>query len=395
MKQVAVIGGGPAGAIAAERIAAAGGRAILFDEKLAWEKPCGGGVTFKAAQQFPFLTADHSRYASIAKTRLEADGVGGATLSLTQPLLIFSRKVFNGLLLERAARAGADLECARILSAERSASGWSLQTRTSKFKADFLLLASGARNNLRHLGTQFAPEDAMIALGYFIPASRHHIDLRFFSRFEGYIWIFPRNGHLSAGICGKGESAAQLRTRLETYLTHQGIDFRHGTFYAHALPALASSSWPQNRIAGPGWLAAGDAAGLVDPVTGEGIYYAMRSGEIAGNLLANPAHTLEDLPHLYRQSLQSEFLAELSYAATLSSRLFLGTFLQGSNTARLVQFLRRSPRIHGLLQELFAGTLGYFELRRRVKSSLKGTLAEIALNLFLRRIIAPDQSPAS
>ncbi len=55
MKTVAVLGGGPAGAFAAERLARAGLKAIIFDEKLAWEKPCGGGLTFKAYNEYPFL----------------------------------------------------------------------------------------------------------------------------------------------------------------------------------------------------------------------------------------------------------------------------------------------------------------------------------------------------
>ena len=55
MRTVAVLGGGPAGAMAACQVVAAGARAILFDEKMAWEKPCGGGVTYKAYKQYPFL----------------------------------------------------------------------------------------------------------------------------------------------------------------------------------------------------------------------------------------------------------------------------------------------------------------------------------------------------
>ena len=55
MKTVAVLGGGPAGAFAAERLARAGLKAIVFDEKLAWEKPCGGGLTYKAYHEYPFL----------------------------------------------------------------------------------------------------------------------------------------------------------------------------------------------------------------------------------------------------------------------------------------------------------------------------------------------------
>ncbi len=53
--KVAVLGGGPSGAFAAERLAAAGVRTVLIDERLAWEKPCGGGLTFKAYNEYPFL----------------------------------------------------------------------------------------------------------------------------------------------------------------------------------------------------------------------------------------------------------------------------------------------------------------------------------------------------
>ncbi len=56
MKRVAILGGGPAGAFAAERLASAGLGVVLMDEKLAWEKPCGGGLTHKAYSQYPFLT---------------------------------------------------------------------------------------------------------------------------------------------------------------------------------------------------------------------------------------------------------------------------------------------------------------------------------------------------
>ena len=55
MKTVAVLGGGPAGSFAAERMAAAGLQVLVFDEKLAWEKPCGGGLTYKAYHEYPFL----------------------------------------------------------------------------------------------------------------------------------------------------------------------------------------------------------------------------------------------------------------------------------------------------------------------------------------------------
>src|SRR5580704_5332749 len=77
MKTVAVLGGGPAGSFAAERLARAGLRTIIFDEKLAWEKPCGGGLTYKAYQEYPFLIENDTPKKLIHSTSLCAPK-GGA-----------------------------------------------------------------------------------------------------------------------------------------------------------------------------------------------------------------------------------------------------------------------------------------------------------------------------
>jgi len=368
--------------MAAERLASAGLRTYLVDEKLAWEKPCGGGVTWKAYQQYPFLRQGSGR--SVASTWLHADHTSPLRLDLEQPLLIFSRRELNQLLLDRAASAGAELIATRVTEVDGPSSSWRITTRSgSTLAADFLVLATGARNPLRSLGTAWTPADAMIALGYYIPSDQAHIDLRFFAGLEGYIWVFPRNGHLSAGICGKGETAAALRQRLERYLSGRGISYKDAQFYAHMLPSLDPASWSRNRLSGPGWLAVGDAAGLVDPVTGEGIYYAMRSGDLAGQLLA------EGRPEAYAASIRSEFADDLAYAATLARRVYLGRFCGGANTTRMLQFLRRSPRVHAVMQELFAGTISYQELRTRIRGNFRSTMAEIAVNTFLRRMVTP------
>ncbi len=368
--------------MAAERLASAGLRTILIDEKLAWEKPCGGGVTWKAYHQYPFLQQATNR--AVRSTWLHADHTEPLRLDLQQPLLIFSRRELNQLLLDRASSAGAELVSSRVTGIDRLASTWRIATRSGpSLTCDFLIVATGARNPLRQVGTAWTPADSMIALGYYIASDQSHIDLRFFAGLEGYIWIFPRNGHLSAGICGKGETAAALRQRLEHYLRGRGISYKDAKFYAHMLPSLDPSSWSGNRLAGPGWLAVGDAAGLVDPVTGEGIYYAMRSGDLAGQLLA------EGRPEAYADSVRSEFADDLAYAATLARRVYLGRFCGGANTTRLLQFLRRSPRIHAVMQELFAGTISYRELRTRIRGNFKSTMAEIAVNSFLRRMVTP------
>ncbi len=385
MKRVAVLGGGPAGAFAAARLSAAGLSTVLLDEKLAWEKPCGGGLTFKAYDRYPFLTESTASKHFVQEAVVSAPNAGESRMFLKQPLVIYSRLQLNQMLLERAAQAGARIEKERVLAAERHDSGWRIRTRSGTLDADYCIVATGARNPLKNVGTEFTPADTMVALGYYIPAAQNRIDIQFLPHLEGYIWIFPRCGHLSAGICGKGESAQSLRARLERYLQEHAIDFRGAQFYAHLLPALASSSWKKNRIAGDGWLAAGDAAGLVDPITGEGLYYALRSGDLAAETILS--HEPARCAGVYRNAIHDDFAADLAFGATLARRVYLGTFLSRSVPDRMVQFMRRSPRFHDLMQDLFAGTQPYLELRNRLLRNLNGTLYEVVMNFFLQRLV--------
>ncbi|MCX6625536.1 MAG: NAD(P)/FAD-dependent oxidoreductase, partial [Acidobacteria bacterium] len=247
MKQVAVIGGGPAGAFAAERLAAAGLRTVILDENLAWEKPCGGGLTAKAYGQYPFLLENDTPKRLIHHAFLSAPEAGGARVKLAQPMLVYSRLDLNNLLLQRAEKAGAQVEQTRVLAVERSGSAWKLKTRNGVMIADYCIVATGARNPLRNVGTEWTPDDTMCALGYYIPSSQEHIDIQFLPRLEGYIWIFPRCGHLSAGICGRGFTSQQLRAQLEAFLNQKGICWKNGRFYAHVLPSLSPPHWRNNR----------------------------------------------------------------------------------------------------------------------------------------------------
>lgn len=384
MKRVAILGGGPAGAFAAEQLASAGLNVILFDEKLAWEKPCGGGLTHKAYSQYPFLLENSTPKRFVRETILSAPRAGEACLKLDEPLLIYSRYDLNNMLLERAGRAGAQIEKARITELFRYGSGWHLRTSSGTADADFVVVATGARNPLREVGTQLKPQDAMSALGYYVPGEQDRIDIQFLPNLEGYIWVFPRCGHLSVGICGKGEPASALRKRLELYMVEKGISSKGARFYSHLLPSLETKSWKANRVSGEGWLAVGDAAGLVDPITGEGLYYAIRSGDLAAQaLVADSA----ERPLHYRKLLRHDFAADLEFGSRLAKRVFGGRFLFGSVPSRMVQFTRRSPRFSAIMQDLFAGKQPYLGLKRRLLENLNGSLYEIGMSFGFSRIV--------
>ncbi len=143
MKRVAVLGGGPAGAFAAERLASAGLETIVFDEKLAWEKPCGGGLTYKAYNQYPFLIDNDTPKKFITETYLAAPKAGAVKMGLSRPLVIYSRLDLNRMLLQRAEKAGAQLEKTRVLEIERAGRGWMLKTQHGSLDADFCIVATG------------------------------------------------------------------------------------------------------------------------------------------------------------------------------------------------------------------------------------------------------------
>jgi geranylgeranyl diphosphate/geranylgeranyl-bacteriochlorophyllide a reductase len=387
MKRVAILGGGPAGAFAAEQLASAGMKVVLIDEKLAWEKPCGGGLTFKAYQQYPFLIDNPMPKRFVTETVLAAPKAGEATLKLAEPLVIYSRYDLNHMLLERAGQAGAQIEKTRVNGLSRQGEGWRLDTSGGAMEADFCIVATGARNPLREVGTRLTGSDTMAALGYYVEGEQARIDIQFLPKLEGYIWVFPRCGHLSVGICGKGEPAASLRQRLEAFMDERGIRWQGARFYSHLLPSLETRSWKSNRVAGEGWMAVGDAAGLVDPITGEGLYYAIRSGDLAAkSLLAEVGGLNERVTH-YRKALRTDFTADLEFGSRLAKRVFHGSFLFGGVPARMVQFTRRSPRFAAIMRDLFAGRQPYLGLKKRLMENLNPSLCEIALSLGLSRIV--------
>lgn len=385
MKRVAILGGGPAGAFAAAQLSAAGLETVVFDEKLAWEKPCGGGLTYKAYNQYPFLIDNSTPKKMIAETVLAAPRAGAVTLRLRNPIVIYSRFDLNRLLLERAERAGAHIEKARVTEMLRSSNGWQLKTKSGAMHADYCIVATGARNPLRDVGTQLTQSDAMSALGYYVPGDREQIDIQFLPNLEGYIWVFPRCGHLSVGICGKGEPALSLRKRLEAYMLEKGLSWHGAAFYSHLLPSLETPAWKQNRVAGDGWMAVGDAAGLVDPITGEGLYYAIRSADLAAKALLSEIGDLAG--QAYRRMLRRDFAADLEFGSRLAKRVFFGHFLFGSVPGRMVQFTRRSPKFANIMQDMFAGTQPYLGLKRRLIENLNGSLLEIAMNVSLKKLL--------
>ncbi len=374
---VAIVGAGPAGAFTAELLACAGRNVLLIDEKLAWEKPCGGGVTDKALSRYPFLREAAVERNWVGECEFISPTGRRVILQLDRPIAIFSRHVLNGLILERARSAGAELLQDRVTAIGGGAGNWQLTTRSGRIDAAYLVLAAGGRNPFRAQFAQpFQRNDLMATAGYYVRGSSPRMMIKFIPGLAGYIWSFPRRDHFSAGICGKmdGRSTSELRHMLEDFLSGEGFNFDGAPFYSHILPALSEHSLRELCVQGQGWAMVGDAAGFVDPITGEGLYYAFRSAELLAEAF------LAGHPEQYAQQVGADFLPDLQTAAAVSDRFFFGNFLGGGVIERMVQFTESSPSFRALMCDLFAGVQGYIGLKRRAYRNLLPSLVEILVH---------------
>jgi len=217
-KRISIIGGGPAGAFAAAELARGGLDVLVFDEKLAWEKPCGGGITPKAITRWPFLRDALADRNWIKHCEVTAPSGRKVNFALDSQIAIFSRLALNGLMLEKARNAGVQVLQERIVNIGGAPGNWSLSSSSSRYEADFVVLAAGARNPFRgqfsHPG---GPENFTVAVGYYVPGTDRTVQIKFLPGLHGYIWVFPRADHFSVGICGRmqGKNTADLRRILE------------------------------------------------------------------------------------------------------------------------------------------------------------------------------------
>ena len=289
---VAVVGAGPAGSMAAVALlrAAPGLRVALLDAAdFPRDKVCGDGIGPDVIDRLTELGLRDvvDGWTSLRRFDIRY-GAAAVRRSLTRPMWVIPRKVFDARLVEAATARGARLVNHRVRQLRPIGDGVELDGRV---RARVVIGADGAHSVVR--GAVGAPSSARRALalrGYAaVPSDGRGVQRIVFSgrRHPSYAWSFDRGDGLAN--VGYGElldprarppTRASMLARLEQLLpgaTESGSGWR-----GHHLPL---SSWrfshPQGRV-----LLAGDAAGLVNPVTGEGIYYAVTTGMLAGAVAA-------------------------------------------------------------------------------------------------------------
>ena len=385
MSEIVIIGGGPSGAMCGAELARTGHSVQIFDEHLAWEKPCGGGLTYKATQCFPFLLDNPHPKKLIRDVQIISGENQRVSLDLQHPIVIYSRTVLNGMLLDRAREAGCKIQQSRVQGVDTSDDKPRYSVDGDWRKADFLVLASGARNQMLPGIRPLSRDELEMTQGYYVPQTSDEIIIKFMPNFEGYIWSFPRADHLSLGICGSmtAHTSTELRNHLHQFAASEKFSTESAKFYSHVLPSPQERTLSDRAVVGRNWAMCGDAAAWVDPLTGEGLFYAMRSGDLLGRAIA------EGCPEKYPARVKAAFSMELELAARIVRRFYRGSFLGCSVTTRMVQFLQRNAVFRQLMSDLFCGTQDYSSLKQRVLSHLGGTLSQ-----FVNSVVNFDRPAA-
>jgi geranylgeranyl reductase family protein len=390
---VLIVGAGPAGSFAAEKLSRSGVRVALFDGRPSDEpKACGGGVTSKALKAWPHLLD------AVGRTILELDLYSPAGkklhLKLAEPFAIYSRIEFDSYLRRRAGEAGAQIFAERVSFRQRAKmeDEWVVRGCYGReWSAPLLVAADGANSRIaKELAGALPPSEMEVAFGYRAPLPESDdapTVVAFLPGWAGYAWAFPRTDHISFGIATSQDAfdhqaldrllwkfmvgyyrqranakahlwRARPRDEQSDALIQRELEMT-AERYAARIPGLAAQTWDTRRAAGLGWALLGDAAGFADPVTGEGIYYALRSAELfAESYLAGE-------PLDYERRWREDFGGELKRAAEMRQR-FYGNFWGAPFTERMIELGRAHRGIKRVLGELVAGDQGYVDLKRKL-----------------------------
>ena len=395
---VLIIGAGPAGSFAAELLAKGGAKVVLFDGRPEGEpKACGGGVTAKALKAWPQLLNAVGR--TITELDLYSPSSKRLHLALDEPFAIYSRIAFDNYLRDRARDAGARVISKKISArkAKRTDDGWRLKNDSfSEWSGAFLIGADGANSGIaKMLAGALPPSDMEVAFGYRAPLAANNIAptvVAFLPGWVGYAWAFPRPDHISFGIATTQDAFEHeplddllWRFMISYYQQCDGLKVKFweaetetperariqehlrvtAERYAARIPGLAARTWDSRKASGDDWALLGDAAGFADPVTGEGIYYALRSAELFAEAY------LSGSPQSYEKRWREDFGADLRRAAQMRQR-FYGNFWGAPFTERMIEFARGHRGVKRVLGELVAGHQGYVDLKKKlVKSALR------------------------
>ncbi len=319
-----VVGGGPAGASAAHGLAQGGANVLLLERRrLPRYKACGGCLSRRVSDLLPFDLASliEERITAVTFTYRGRDTIE-ATFAEPMAYLVW-RDRFDQALCLNAAGVGVELRdglTVRAIGQHRDR--FEVDMGSTRETADFLIGADGAAGVVARDLFPGRPKakavglDGELALtGPTQAALRGRVVIEFGRASWGYCWAFPKSGVASVGVMAERGVAPTLSRSLHAFLSAGGFgDGKPERTHGALIPTDQARSEPLYRGRA---VLVGDAATLVDPFLGEGIYYAIRSGQLAAGAILAVAGNGGDLG-AYQAAVSADIRPELEAAGRLS-----------------------------------------------------------------------------
>jgi len=326
---VIVVGSGPAGATTAYRLAKAGLSVLILEkDMLPRYKPCGGGLSLKIDRVLDTDIKDFIE-ATVFGAYFSYGQKEGAHLMSEQPVAyMVMRDKLDAHLTYEAVRAGATLLTGKkVVGITTAKNGYEVLTKDDVFTCRYVVGADGVNGAARRfiypdtVRTIAASIEAEIAVDQSV-LDKHsnyvHIDFGVIP--YGYAWVFPKKNMLSVGIAGFRGVVKRPKEFFDTFIKgHDTLSGINGiTYKGYPLPIFRN----QQILTKGGVILTGDAGNLVDPFFGEGIYYAIRSAQLASSVICDSIRNGSTNLSRYDKLLSNEFYPEFRAAQKVSQFVY-------------------------------------------------------------------------
>lgn len=381
LKNLAIVGGGPAGLYLAWLLQDKGYNIMLFDPRIPFEKPCGGGITFKAIDQFKMLGGISTLSRSVNKFQFISPFDSQCDIACEVPMQIISRKTLSEYQLNLLNYNRVNLVHAKVTEIKRNNDGFTLTTVSDgihlfdkKYEADFVVGADGAHGiSRRWLGAMPFGTNRYSGLGYYVEGlCTDTAIIKFYKRSKGYLWVFPRGDHSSVGFFSLSRQFSKdlALTNVKEFLKKYFPTFTLNPekYYSATIPLVWK--WQRENVQGENWALIGDAGGFVDTITGEGIYYAFKSAELLAKAIS------ENNPEKY-YDYSFDMIAELQKSADIFNRFYKTWF-----TSAMVLLCKRSHFLQQVLVNLVLGRQSYSALKSTLKQNIPKVAREVMLSFM-------------
>lgn len=365
-----IVGAGPAGSSSAYHLAKQGHSVLVLDKAdFPRHKSCGGGVSPEIAKWFDFdFSSVVQNQVSQVKYTFKMGDPAEVQLQGVTPMWMVQRGEFDNLLIEQAVSQGVEFKSGvAVEGATLAGDTWQITTSGGQFEGKYLIAADGANSMMAKL-LGFAESQLTVAASLQVPGEvgdRRKITafFDFGSLKNGFMWCFPKADGYSFSAAyvrnAKGKPD-ELKKQLYKYAELFNLDPNQGEYTEHPLN-LWQANTPLNSDRA---LLVGEAAGIVDPLIGEGIRPALYTGVQAAKAISSAIGGDESALANYSETVNQEWGENLSKADFLA-----GLFFKAPKIAYKMGVKR--PAAGKLMGKILCGELSYSQIADKATKKLK------------------------